>query len=80
MLSDLKEYKSAELAHFATGKGIFNQPIFGWWVAFTLKKGRMIISTVNNKFYKKTDKDVLDMSNDIACTKHIYIANGNTIW
>ena len=80
MFDDLKEYKLAELAKFATGKGIFHQPVFVWCVAFTLKKRATIISTVNNKFYKKIHKDGVEMYDDIACTMKFYIANGNTIW
>ena len=45
-LADLKESNPIELAEYAVAQDIAHQPVFAWWVPFTLKKRQSIISAV----------------------------------
>ena len=55
-LKDLKESFPVELAKYAKGNKIHEEPAFAWWVPYTLWKRDRIISKVKSKYWKKSHK------------------------
>ena len=49
-LRDVKEASPIELAEYAVGNRIDNEPAFAWWMPYTLKKREGIISKMKTKY------------------------------
>ena len=55
-LKDLKESFPVQLAEYAVGNKISEEPAFAWWVPHTIRKRDRIISKVKLKYWKRTHK------------------------
>jgi hypothetical protein len=55
-LKDLKESFPVQLAEYAVGNKIAEEPAFAWWVPYTIRKRDRIISKVKSKYWKRTHK------------------------
>ena len=55
-LAEIKESNLVEVAEHIKAQQIDDEPAFKWWVDFTLEKPDMIISAVNKRQHKKTQK------------------------
>ena len=55
-MRDVKEANLVKLAEYAVTNGIDQEPVFSWWVPYTLKKRERIISKVKTKYWRTTHK------------------------
>jgi hypothetical protein len=56
-LTDVKEACSIQVSEHAVGKDLLvSQPVFAWWVPFTLKKRDQVIKAVNSRCFRHTHK------------------------
>jgi hypothetical protein len=55
-LADLKESNPVELAEYAIGNKLVNEPAFKWWVPYVIKKKDRIISSVKTRYLRKEQK------------------------
>ena len=67
-LSDLKEFYPVQVAEYASGNGIIDEPSFAWWARYILKKRRDILSKVKTKYWSHT-----------AEARNLYKYNWNTL-
>ena len=79
-LSDLKESNPVEIANYSRSNKIDKEPAFGWWVPYTLKKARAIISAVQSRTRKTNHKYGIEIPrNDDEVTK-LDAKNRDTYW
>lgn len=64
-LSEMKESYPVEMAEFAKARGIDSQPAFSWWVPYTLKKLKAILSAVKARMKMTTHKYGIEASRTI---------------
>ena len=55
-LSDLKEFYPVQVAEYASGNIIIDEPTFAWWARYIIKKRRAILSKVKAKYWSRTHK------------------------
>ena len=80
-LKDLKESYPIQLAEYAVQARIAEEPAFGWWVPYTLKKRNRIIAEVKSKYWVWTYKFGIKVPKTIAeATRQFDGENGNTLW
>ena len=69
-----------ELADFAQLHGIHEEPAFAWWVTYTEKKRKTIISKLKSKYWQRTHKYGIIIPKSV---KEVYTFdkdNGNNLW
>ena len=79
-LKDLKESNPVELAEYAIGNGIANEPAFNWWVSYVIRKRERIISKLKSKYWRTTHKYGIRIPKDVKEAMQLDEANGNTFW
>lgn len=79
-LKDVKESNPVELAQYAIEKGIANEPAFAWWIDYTMKKKKAIISKVRSKYWQRTHKYGIRMPKSVEEAYQIDLEEGNTLW
>ena len=52
-LKDLKESYPVPLADYAVANGLLEEPVFAWWVPYTLKKRKAIVQKVKTKYWRR---------------------------
>ena len=60
--------------------GIQDEPVFAWWVMYTLKKRKAIIQKVRSKYWQRTHKYGIRIPKTVAEAKDIDKENGDTMW
>jgi hypothetical protein len=79
-MKDLKESYPVELALYATGQKIDDEPAFAWWVPYALNKRKRILQKVKSKYWSRTHKYGIRMPKDINEAIEIDREQGNTLW
>jgi Reverse transcriptase (RNA-dependent DNA polymerase) len=79
-LKDLKESYPVQLAEYAVQAHIAEEPAFGWWVPYTLRKRNRIIAKIKSKYWIRTHKFGIKIPKTIAEAKQFDAENGNTLW
>ena len=79
-LKDIKHNFPIEMAEYAVKNKIHYEPVFAWWVPFTLKKRNIIVSKVKAKYWEKTHKFGIRIPKSVEEAKRIDKDNGNTLW
>jgi hypothetical protein len=80
-MKDLKESYPVELASYATGQKIDDQPAFAWWVPYVLTtSGIRILQKVKSKYWSRTHKYGIRMPKNIKEAIEIDREQGNTLW
>ena len=69
-----------EVAEYVTARSIQDEPAFVWWIPFTLRKRDMIISSVNFRTRKATQKYGIEIPTSIKHAEEIDRRNKNTFW
>ena len=69
-----------ETAEYARARGISNEPVFAWWVPYTLRKREIILAAVKNWIRRTTHKYGIEIPRDVEHTHEIDSRNGNTMW
>ena len=76
----MKESHPLEVAEFAKAKGIDDQPVFAWWVPYTLCKHDVILSAIRSHVCKTTHKYGIELPTSIEHAKELDQKNKNTLW
>ena len=79
-LKDIKESNPIEVAEYVTSRNIQDEPVFFWWVPYTLRKRDRIISSVNSRVRRSTHKYGIEIPASINHAEEIDHRNKNTFW
>jgi Reverse transcriptase (RNA-dependent DNA polymerase) len=79
-LADLKESNPVELAEYAIGNKLVNEPAFKWWVPFTIKKRDRIIAKIKTRYLRKEQKFGIDLPKTVNDALRLDQENNNTLW
>lgn len=79
-LKDLKESYPVPLADYAVANGLLEEPVFAWWVPYTLKKRKAIVQKVKTKYWQRTHKYGIRVPKSVEEARKIDKQNGNTLW
>ena len=79
-LSDLKESLPVEVAEYAKGNGIIDEPAFAWWAPRYLKEKRRILKKVKSRYWKRTHKYGVEVPKSVAEAYALDRKNGNNLW
>ncbi len=79
-LKDTKEAYPVQIAEYAIAAGISQEPAFSWWVPFTMKKRKQIISNVKSKYWIRTHKFGIKIPKNAEEAKAFDLENGDTKW
>ena len=79
-LSDLKDSYPVQVAEFASGNSIIDEPAFVQWAHYILNKRRAILSKVKTKYWSRIHKYGARVPKSIAEARRLDKENGNTLW
>ena len=69
-----------EVAEYAIGNKIADQPAFIWWVKHVIKKRDRIISKIKSRYLKRTHKFGIEVPTSVKRAYAIDRENGNNFW
>ena len=69
-----------QLATYAMQQGIQEEPAFAWWVSYTVKKKKAILSKVKSKYWQRTHKYGIRIPKSVREAYEIDRENNNTYW
>jgi hypothetical protein len=79
-LKDLKESNPVNVAEFAMARNLVEEPAFGWWVPYTLRKKDNIIAAIKSRMKVSTHKYGIEVPRSMAHAKKLDEMNKNTLW
>ena len=79
-LKDIKQSYPVEAAMYARENLIHEEPAFAWWVPYTLKKQKRILSKLKSKYWQRTHKYGIELPKTVEEAYAIDKKNGNTLW
>ena len=79
-LKDIKGSNPLEVAEYARANSLEEEPAFRWWVPYTLKKRKHIISAIQQRVRKNTHKYGIKVPKTIEEAYALDKANGNSLW
>ena len=75
----MKEYDTIEVAKISTAHGISNEPVFTWWVPYTVWKRDNIFSYLNVRVKQTTHKYGVAIIISVEEAYAIDTKNGNIL-
>ena len=75
-----KDSYPVPLADYAMSNRLQYETVFAWWFPYTLKKRIAIISKIKSKYWKKTYKYGIQVTNNVKEANAIDQENGNKLW
>ena len=69
-----------DVADYSTDRGIDKEPVFAFWVPYTLSKSDFIVSEVSLRVQKLSQKYGIEIPTPISHAKSLHVNNGNTYW
>jgi Reverse transcriptase (RNA-dependent DNA polymerase) len=79
-LKDVKNAYPVQLAEYAIGNQIQDEPAFAWWVPHVMKKRKRILSATKSKYWLKTHKYGIEIPKSVEDARRIDAKNGDNIW
>ena len=79
-LKDLNEGNLFELSEYAVADKIDHEPVFEWWVPFTLRKWNRIISKLQKKYLRTTQKFGIEVLRTVKRAYEIGKETGTELW
>ena len=79
-LKDLKESYPVQTAEFSVSQKIHNEPAFKWWVPYTLKKRKVLVSAVKARIRRVSHKYGIEVPTSVEHAIELDKKNGNTFW
>ena len=79
-MKDLKDLYPAPLADYAMSNVIQDEPVFAWWIPFTLKKRNSILQKIKPMYHQRTHKYVIQIPKNVREAQDIDTVNGNKLW
>ena len=68
------------MVEYVTARDIQDEPVFAWWVPYTLQKRDRIIASINSRVCKSSHKYGIEIPTSIKHAEDIYHRNKNTFW
>jgi hypothetical protein len=78
-LAELNESNHVEVAEYAVGKNLEDDPAFVWWVPHVLKKYSRIIADVTKRYHKRTHKFGIEVPKSWDDCVRLYKENDKTL-
>ena len=78
-LKVLKESNPVDVAEFSIARGIDDEPAFSWWVPYTMKKRKAIISAITARARKVSHKYGIEIPTGVENAKDLDARTGNCI-
>jgi hypothetical protein len=69
-----------QVAEYVTAKGIAKEPAFSWWVPYTLKKLKAIVSAIKSRLKHTSHKYSVEVPRPFDHAKQLDKRNKNTLW
>ena len=69
-----------EVAEYVTALELQDEPVFAWWVPYTLRKRDRVIAGLNTRVRKRTHKFGVQVPTSVDEAKELDRINGNTLW
>jgi hypothetical protein len=79
-LSDIKESHPVQVAQYAVGAKIDDEPAFAWWVPYVIRKKDRIIAKTKNRYWKRTHKYGVRLPKTVAEALQIDRDTGTDYW
>ena len=79
-VKDIKDSNPIEMAEYAIANKIAEEPVFAWWVPFTLRQRNRAINKVQKKYWRTTHKFGIRLPHSTAEALQMDRENGNTLW
>ena len=79
-LQDLKASNPTELAEYAVGNQLVEEPAFRWWVKDALRTPNHIILKVKSRYWKTTHKFGIEAPKDVTQALAIDSKTGTDFW
>ena len=79
-LKDLKESHAVQVAEYAVGNKIAEEPAFKWWVSPVLRKRDRIIMKIKTAYKRKMHKYGIRIPRNVKEAYEIDMENGDTHW
>ena len=79
-LKDLKTAYPVELAEYAVRHNLQDEPVFAWWIPYTLKKRKTIISKIKSKYWDRSHKYGFRIPKTVKEALQIDTDEGNNLW
>ena len=79
-LKDLKHSYPLQLADYATNNNIADEAAFAWWVPYTKKKRKAIISKIKSKYWQRSHKYGIRVPKSVKEALEIDKEEGNNVW
>ena len=79
-LGKMKRNFPIQVAQYAVAQRISNEPVFSWWVPYTLKKCEAIVSSVRSRATKSNHKYGVRVPTSIKDAIELDSENNNTLW
>eukprot|EP00957_Ditylum_brightwellii_P010786 817995-Ditylum_brightwellii.AAC.1 len=76
----MKESHPVETAEYAKAQGIADEPVFCWWVPYTLRKRDVILAKMKAQVHKTTHKYGIEIPTSVAHAIELDKQNGNSLW
>ena len=79
-LQDAKDSSyPVQVAEYAVAAGIDKQPALAWWIPFTIKKRKQIISKIKSKYWIRTHKFGIKIPKNVQEALAFDKENGDTL-
>jgi hypothetical protein len=79
-LKDMNESHLIETAEFARARHIADEPVFAWWVSYTLRKCNIVLCKMKTRIQRTTHKYGIEVSTGIEYAMQLDRQNGNSFW
>ena len=79
-LKDLKNSYPVELADYAISNKLEDEPAFAWWIPYTIKKRKIIISKLKSKYWERTHKYGFRIPKNVEEALEIDKETNTTFW
>ena len=80
LLKDMNKSHPIEMDEFYKSHGIYKEPAFAWWIPYTLQKRDIIISAINTRTRKTTQKYGIEILRTVKHAAEMDMKNGNDFW
>ena len=79
ILNNLKESNPVEVDEYTRARKIDTEPIFSWWVPYTLKKKEMVIDVVKTRLKANPSKFGIEVLRNITHAQSLDKEDGNIL-
>jgi hypothetical protein len=79
-LKDMKDSDPLRVADYAVNNKLVEEPAFAWWVPYTIRKRKRILSAVKKRYFKQQQKYGIELPKTVKRALEIDKETGTTYW